>query len=131
MAVESAGPDASLHLALDRQPHQHPTALFFTGWMPFLPPNQQRQRTKGKGNRNTKNIKITTQKPIYAEKVCDMCTLLKYVKMQQYAKYAAIVYLHKTDMPNSYTAHVHEMCQCVEIYVHANSSSVYYVETFV
>jgi len=60
-----------------------------------------------------------------------MCTLLKYVKMQQYAKYAAIVYLHKTDMPNSYTAHVHEMCQCVEIYVHANSSSVYYVETFV
>ena len=25
MAVASAGPDASLHLAPDRQPHQHPT----------------------------------------------------------------------------------------------------------
>jgi len=24
-------------------PRQHPTTLFFTGWMPFLPPNQQRQ----------------------------------------------------------------------------------------
>ena len=28
-----------------RQPHQHPTAQFFTGWMPFLPPNQQRHST--------------------------------------------------------------------------------------
>ena len=27
-------------------PHQHPTAVF-TGWMPFLPPNQQRQSTEG------------------------------------------------------------------------------------
>ena len=33
----------SLHLAPDRQPHQHPTTLFFTGRMPFLPPNQQHQ----------------------------------------------------------------------------------------
>ena len=24
-----------------RQPRQHPTTQFFTGWMPFLPPNQQ------------------------------------------------------------------------------------------
>jgi len=31
----------------DRQPHQHPTSLFFTGRMPFLPPNQQRQSTEG------------------------------------------------------------------------------------
>jgi len=30
------------------QPHQHPTTLFFTGQMPFLPPNQQRQSTVGK-----------------------------------------------------------------------------------
>jgi len=30
------------------QPHQHPTTLFFTGRMPFLPPNQQRQSTVGK-----------------------------------------------------------------------------------
>ena len=42
------GHNASLHLAPDRQPHQHPTTLmFFTGWMPFLPPNQQRQSTEG------------------------------------------------------------------------------------
>jgi len=33
-----------MHLAPDRQPHQHPTAVF-TGQMPFLPPNQQRQST--------------------------------------------------------------------------------------
>ena len=35
------------HLAADRQPRQHPTTLFFTGRMPFLPPNQQRQSTEG------------------------------------------------------------------------------------
>ena len=29
-------------------PHQHPTAQFFTGRMPFLLPNQQRQSTEGK-----------------------------------------------------------------------------------
>ena len=29
-------------------PCQHPTAQFFTGRMPFLPPNQQRQSTEGK-----------------------------------------------------------------------------------
>jgi len=28
-----------------RQPRQHPTTQFFTGQMPFLPPNQQRQST--------------------------------------------------------------------------------------
>jgi len=27
------------------QPRQHPTTQFFTGRMPFLPPNQQRQST--------------------------------------------------------------------------------------
>ena len=47
MAVASAGPYASLHLAPDKQPRQHPTTQFFTGRMPFLPPNQQRQSTKG------------------------------------------------------------------------------------
>ena len=29
---------------------QHPTTLFFTGRMPFLPPNQQRQSTEGIGS---------------------------------------------------------------------------------
>jgi len=46
VAVASAGPYANLHLAPDRQPRQHPTTQFFTGWMPFLPPNQQRQSTE-------------------------------------------------------------------------------------
>jgi len=41
--VASAGPYASLHPAPDRQPHQHPTTQFFTGRMPFLPPNQEGQ----------------------------------------------------------------------------------------
>jgi len=45
--VTSAGPYASLHLAPDRQPRQHPTTQFFTGRVPFLPPNQQRQSTEG------------------------------------------------------------------------------------
>jgi len=30
-----------------RQPRQHPTTQFFTGRMPFLPPNQQWQSTEG------------------------------------------------------------------------------------
>ena len=30
-----------------RQPRQHLTTQFFTGRMPFLPPNQQRQSTEG------------------------------------------------------------------------------------
>jgi len=47
VAVTSAGPYASLHLAPDRQPCQHPTTQFFTGRMPFLPPNQQHQSTEG------------------------------------------------------------------------------------
>jgi len=45
--VASAGPYASLHLAPDREPRLHPTTQFFTGRMPFLPPNQQRQSTEG------------------------------------------------------------------------------------
>jgi len=47
VAVASAGLYASLHLAPDRQPCQHPTTLFFTGRTPFVPPNQQRQSTEG------------------------------------------------------------------------------------
>jgi len=31
----------------DRKPHQHPTTQFFTGWMPFVPPNQQQPSTEG------------------------------------------------------------------------------------
>jgi len=47
VAAASAGAYASLHLAPDRRPRQHPTTQFFTGRMPFLPPNQQRQSTEG------------------------------------------------------------------------------------
>ena len=46
--MASSGPYASLHLAPDRLPRQHPTAQFFTGRMPFLPPNQQSQSAEGK-----------------------------------------------------------------------------------
>jgi len=49
VAVASAGPYANhFHLAPDRQPDQHLTTHFFTGQMPFLSPNQQRQSTEGK-----------------------------------------------------------------------------------
>ena len=47
MAVAWAGPYANLHLDPDTQQCQHPTTQFFTGRMPFLPPNQQRQSTEG------------------------------------------------------------------------------------
>ena len=57
MAVASAGPYASLHLAPDRQQFQHPTTQFFTGRMSFLLPNQQRQSTKG--TISYKNTQIT------------------------------------------------------------------------
>jgi len=52
------GHNASLHLAPDRKPHQHSTTQFFTGRMPFLPPNQQRQSTEPRQH-PTKNA-ITT-----------------------------------------------------------------------
>jgi len=35
------------HPRQPRQRRQHPTNQFFTGRMPFLPPNQQRQSTEG------------------------------------------------------------------------------------
>ena len=38
----------------------------------------------------------------FAEKTCNMHTLLKYAKMRQYTKCVAIAYLHKADMPNYY-----------------------------
>ena len=47
----------------DRQPHQHSTTLFFTGWMPFLPPNQQRQSTESKAP-NCRTAYITASLPV-------------------------------------------------------------------
>ena len=47
-AVASAGPRANnLHIAPDRQPHQHLINSMFTGQMLFLTPNQQCQSTEG------------------------------------------------------------------------------------
>jgi len=43
VAVASAGLYACKSAPHPRQPRQHPTTQFFTGWMPFLPPNQQHQ----------------------------------------------------------------------------------------
>ena len=62
--VASAGPYASLHLAPDRQPRQHPTTQFFTGRMPFLPPNRQRRSNEGTSinSKNTKQNKSATSR---------------------------------------------------------------------
>ena len=60
--MASAGLYASLHLAPDRQPHPHPP--FFTGRMPFLPPNQQRQSTEGKKKVQT-TLKINYRETVY------------------------------------------------------------------
>jgi len=45
--VASAGPYANLHLAQRDNHASIPALNFFTDWMPFLPPNQQRQSTEG------------------------------------------------------------------------------------
>ena len=49
MAVASAWPYASLHLAPESRPTTTPAPHYsvFTDRMPFLPPNQQRQSTEG------------------------------------------------------------------------------------
>jgi len=47
VAVASAGPYASVHLAPDKYHSSTPPLSFFTGRMPFLPPNQQCQSTEG------------------------------------------------------------------------------------
>ena len=67
--MASAGPYASLHLAPDRQPCQHPTTLFFTGRMPFLPPNQQRQSTEGKLQHNSAETTCTSAQQIEVMKL--------------------------------------------------------------
>jgi len=62
--MASAGPYATLHLAPDRQPRQHPTTQFFTGRMPFLPPNQQRQSTEGNSLRKIKRERSRVRRSI-------------------------------------------------------------------
>jgi len=71
--VASAGPYASLHLTPDRKPRQHPTTQVFTGRMPFLPPNQQRQSTEGHTARAM--IKAIKIKLIKCKLMPFVCTL--------------------------------------------------------
>jgi len=43
-------PLGHMQVCTSLQTCQYPTAQFFTGRMPFLPPNQQRQSTEGTQN---------------------------------------------------------------------------------
>jgi len=45
--------------------HQHSTTRFFTGRMPFLPPDQQHQSTEGKLNRHNKLLKLSFSATCY------------------------------------------------------------------
>jgi len=45
---------------LSRPPRQHPTTQFYTGRMPFLPPNQQRQSTEGSSHTTAAKAKSQT-----------------------------------------------------------------------
>ena len=40
--------DHCIQMFVFKCPHQHPTTQFFTGRMPFLPPNQQHKLTEGR-----------------------------------------------------------------------------------
>ena len=46
--MASAGPYASLHLATDRQPYQHPTTQFFTGRCPSCCPTYSAKSLKAR-----------------------------------------------------------------------------------
>jgi len=64
VAVASAGPYANLHLALD-------ITQFFTGWLPFLPPNQQHQSTEGNNRKNYRQKQFSQE-----ELVLSFCKIL-------------------------------------------------------
>jgi len=79
VAVASAEPYANLHLAPDRYPCQHPTTQFFTGRMPFLPPNQQRQSTEG----TAENVK---QRSVACHLQLNMYRLLNIVSYSRFVE---------------------------------------------
>jgi len=54
-----------MHIAPDRQPRHHPTTQFFTGRLPYLPPNEQRQSTEGKIHHDTDGTYITAYRNIW------------------------------------------------------------------
>ena len=71
-----------------RQPWQHPTTQFFTGRMPFLPPNQQRQGTEEiMDAENSVKILNETHRKKYAQKtaivmkISPKTTILQVVKI--------------------------------------------------
>jgi len=45
--------------SLQTDNHASTSPLFFTGWMPFVPPNQQRQSTEGRSTESSYNVAIT------------------------------------------------------------------------
>ena len=121
MAVASAGPYASLHLAPDRQPHQHPTAQFFTGRMPFLPPNQQRQSTEGNKDigRVPVNVAHTTGSLLSTDlKVSSnddrrsLCIETRSTRLLISDEYSSAVSLHK-DMAKEIT-NIHQPSACTD-----------------
>ena len=71
---------ASVHLAPDRQPRQHPTTQFFTGRMPFLSPNQQRQSTEGNLTNSVRSLKkyMINRKRKIANKCHPFCLQTAY-----------------------------------------------------
>ena len=81
--MASAGPYASLHLAPDRQPRQHPTTQFLTGC--FLPPNQQHQSTEvayGNGAKHRIPSEHSTGSPAWAPLII-RTTRLKHDEQQR------------------------------------------------
>jgi len=47
VAMARGGPYANVRIAPEINHASTPPLSLFTGWMPFLPPNQQRQSTEG------------------------------------------------------------------------------------
>jgi len=47
-----------------------PPLSFFTGRMPFLPPNQQRQSTEGSPPSNVNNVVLGNKKVIGRDPIC-------------------------------------------------------------
>jgi len=62
VAVASAELYANLHLGQTDNHASNPPLSFFTGQMPFLPPNQQHQSTEGKFKNKNLKLKLKIQK---------------------------------------------------------------------
>jgi len=67
--ISCRGPYASLHLAPDREPHQHPTTVF-TGRVPSLSPNQQRHITEGISTEGINFGAVNSQYIIFTARRC-------------------------------------------------------------